>query len=136
MYAEGRTPSVTSLDFGATAASAIGGVLYYLPVGSTELRAMYTAAPALPYRYKTFEAEAQFPTWWTTFYLTGEGSDVTVKLYVDDKVVMNRTVPMNKLIRIPRHRAGYKVAIELTGTATINNVVLATTGTQNVSTNG
>ena len=132
-FAEGREPSIVRLSYTMDALLASNdGKLYGLPVGSNQIHALFDNADVLPYTYRTFEVESPHLQTWTCFYLTGEGAPVTTTIFVDGRILLEREVPLNKLIRLPRHRPAYKVEIKLQGTAKVVNAIISTTGVQNV----
>ena len=135
--AQGRIASVTTLSVGADAAFADPyGHLYILPHGSNVLHMMHLTGDVLEYTYKTTEIPHESQAVWTTIYLAGTGGDTDVTLWCDGRIIMHRLVPVNKLVRIPRHAAGFKFQVQLVGKAHLNEVTIATTGTENVSFRG
>ena len=106
------------------------GVLYVLPPGGSTLYAWGQGA-VVPYTYHTTDTSLPKPAWLTTFYIRGRGDPVRVTIYMDGAVVMDRDVPVDTMVRIPRHARGHRVSVKLVGTATINHFIVASTGTQN-----
>ena len=128
LYAEGRTPAITTLSFTATAATVTDGYLFYLPPNSGTLRRLYMGDAKMSMVYKTLDITNPHAVYYSSMYIDGTGGAISVELEVDGRMVMQRDVECNKLVRIPRHKAGFKVALKVTTTATINAITIATTG--------
>lgn len=106
------------------------GVLYVLPPDGSKLYA-WGQGEVIPYTYHTTDTSLPKPTWLTTFYIRGRGDPVRATIYMDGAVVMDRDVPVDTMVRIPRHARGHRVSVKLVGTATVNHIIIASTGTQN-----
>lgn len=138
LVATGRKPSVSKLSFGASAAFADPyGYLYILPTGSDVVHQVYlNSQDVMTYSYTTTEIPERTLNVYTAFYVSGTGVDVDCELKIDGRTVMHRRVPINKMVRIPRYHAGYKVQVRLVGTAHVNEVTLSTTGIENITADG
>lgn len=125
-----KIPTYTTLSYSARAAlSAPDGQLYILPPNTARVYTLGTGVT--PYTYRTKRVSLPKPTWFTTLYIRGTGDNVSVKLWMDERLVLDKVIPLNRMVRIPRHARANGVKIELHGEATVNYVTIASDGQGN-----
>lgn len=124
-----KDPTLVTHSVLVDAALSHRGRLLILPRGDTRVHEWGTGAP-VPYRYRTTTTTLNKPTWFTTLYIRGVGTAVRTILYMDGVPVMDRDVPLNQMVRIPRHARAHGLSLELQGTATVNHVTVADSGEQ------
>lgn len=125
-----KAPTFTTVSYGARAAlSAADGQLYILPPNTTAVHTL--GVDTLLYKYRTKRVSLPKPTWFTTIYVRGTGDTVTVKLWMDERLVLDKALPLNRMVRLPRHARANGLKLELQGTAVINYVTIASDGQGN-----
>lgn len=95
------------------------------PGGTTDVK--YEQARKMEYRWKSKEYVMPGRTTWGAAKVVFKNGCVTLKLYVDKRLVFNKKVVNCSPFRLPSQIAGVTAEIELVGDATISEVHIAST---------